>query len=298
MIDVFISHASEDKTDFVRPLADYLLSMGITVWYDEYSLSIGDSLVEKIEEGLSGCTFGVVILSKSFFLKKWPRRELNALSTIEIERGKTILPLWHNISYNEVLTFSPTLADKVAVITSVGIDKIGRRIHQEVMKKQKPLLTYDDKEKINAALSLGWGLGYIELFADNLEVLSDYEQEIIKIYVNNVTDIVNKENISFPYNSWKQYVDRLVVEYKLRDLVRHSFVLMGIGASRLDMAKRMPDGEHQDQMMNLARSGSLERIDDSIIKRPELIYHDMLYRTIPHPAELERYVRFLSEEST
>lgn len=297
-MDVFISHASEDKIDFVKPLADHLLSMGITVWYDDYSLNIGDSLIEKIEEGLSGCTFGVVVLSKYFFQKKWLRRELNALSTIEIDRGKTILPLWHDITYREVLKYSPTLADKVAINTADGLEAIGRRIHQEIIKKHKPFLKYDDKEKINASLMLGWGLGYVELFADDLEVLSEYDQEVIKIYKNNVTDIVEREKISFPYSSWRQYVDRLVVEYKMRDLVRHAFVLMGMGAARLDMAKRMPAGESQDQMMSLARGGCLERIDDSIVKRSGLIFHDMLCRCIPHPAELERYVRSLAETDT
>jgi len=93
-------------------------------------------------------------------------------------------------------------------------------------------------------------------------------------------------------------VDRLVVEYKMRDLVRHAFVLMGMGAARLDMAKRMTAGEDKDQMMRLARWGCLERIDDSIVKRPGLIFHDLLCTCIPHPAELERYVRSLGEAVT
>jgi hypothetical protein len=41
---LFISHASEDKADFVRPLVDELIGLDCRVWYDEFALEIGDSL--------------------------------------------------------------------------------------------------------------------------------------------------------------------------------------------------------------------------------------------------------------
>ena len=46
--DAFISHASEDKEKFVRPLAHKLTLMNIEVWYDEFTLKVGDSLSEKL----------------------------------------------------------------------------------------------------------------------------------------------------------------------------------------------------------------------------------------------------------
>src|SRR5205823_8787479 len=50
--DVFVCHASEDKEGFVRPLAKMLHESGLTVWYDEFTLKIGDSLRRRIDEGL------------------------------------------------------------------------------------------------------------------------------------------------------------------------------------------------------------------------------------------------------
>ena len=47
--DLFISHASEDKDDFVRPLAETLQGLGLKVWYDEFSMKVGDSLRRKID---------------------------------------------------------------------------------------------------------------------------------------------------------------------------------------------------------------------------------------------------------
>lgn len=115
--DVFISHASEDKDAFVRPFAEHLKSLGVSVWYDEFSLQWGDSLRKSIDKGLANSRFGVVVLSKAFVQKRWTEYELNGLVAGEIEGSKRILPIWHEISKSEVMKFSPTLADKLAMNT-------------------------------------------------------------------------------------------------------------------------------------------------------------------------------------
>ena len=85
--DVFISHASEDKDAVARPLAEELTRRGFRVWYDEYSLRVGDSLREKIDEGLNDCTYGLVVVSPSFMAKPWPNREVNGLVALETGTG-------------------------------------------------------------------------------------------------------------------------------------------------------------------------------------------------------------------
>jgi TIR domain len=115
--DVFISHASEDKDEFVFPLADSLRRMGINVWYDEFELQIGDSLSRTIDYGLAQSTFGIVVISPAFLRKNWPEYELRGLVSREIGGEKVILPIWHNVSREDVLQFSPPLADKMALTT-------------------------------------------------------------------------------------------------------------------------------------------------------------------------------------
>jgi Domain of unknown function (DUF1883)/TIR domain len=112
--DVFISHATEDKDEIVRPLANELVSAGLRVWYDEFALRIGDSLRRNIDAGLAKSRFGVVVLSHAFFAKNWPQYELDGLVTREMTGEQTILPLWHRITKAEVIARSPSLADKVA----------------------------------------------------------------------------------------------------------------------------------------------------------------------------------------
>lgn len=117
--DFFISHASEDKDDIVRDLAEALRNSGFAVWYDEFELKIGDSLRKKIDYGLSNANYGIVIVSPSFVKKNWTEYELNGMVAKEMNGRKVILPIWHKITKDEVLKFSPSLADKLALNTSL-----------------------------------------------------------------------------------------------------------------------------------------------------------------------------------
>ncbi len=115
--DVFISHASEDKQAFVEPLAVALANVGLTVWYDKFTLRLGDSLSGSIDEGLANCRFGVVVISQAFLSKPWTAYELAGLVAREIATGKKILPVWHGVTRDQIIAKSPTLADKLAVRT-------------------------------------------------------------------------------------------------------------------------------------------------------------------------------------
>ena len=126
--DIFISHASEDKDDFVRPLAQSFIKEGLKIWYDEYTLYVGDSLREKIDDGLSKSRFGIVVLSHHFFTKEWPKKELDGLVARETSSAKVILPIWHGVKKEDVLKFSPILADRVAVISNQGIQHVVNEI--------------------------------------------------------------------------------------------------------------------------------------------------------------------------
>ena len=116
--DVFISHASEDKDDVVRELAKALQEAGLRVWYDEFELKIGDSLRRKIDKGLANSRFGVIVLSRSFFSKGWTNYELDGLVTRAVTGEQVLLPVWHNVTKQEIIAQSPSLADKVGRSTA------------------------------------------------------------------------------------------------------------------------------------------------------------------------------------
>lgn len=127
--DVFISHASEDKEAIVRSLANSLTAHGLRVWYDEFTLRIGDSLRQKIDRGLATSRVGLVVLSPSFIAKGWTNYELDGIVTRTVSGEQILLPIWHNITKQEVVDFSPSLADKVARSTATHtVDEIAKEI--------------------------------------------------------------------------------------------------------------------------------------------------------------------------
>lgn len=129
--DVFISHSSADKEDFVRPLAIELQNLGLKVWYDEFELKIGDSLRRSIDQGLINSKYGLVVLSASFFKRNWTQYELDGFVNKEMNGYKVILPIWHKVSKDEVQNFSPSLADKVALNSSIySIKEIAEEINE------------------------------------------------------------------------------------------------------------------------------------------------------------------------
>ena len=129
--DAFICHASEDKEQIARPLAEALKTRGFYIWYDEFTLKVGDSLRRMIDQGLVNSKYGIVILSPDFFQKAWPQYELDGLITREIHGENVILPVWHKVEKEDVMGYSPSLADKIAAVTN---DKTVAEVADELVK--------------------------------------------------------------------------------------------------------------------------------------------------------------------
>ncbi len=122
--DVFVSHASEDKEQFARPLAQGLKDRGLRVWFDEFTLRVGDSLRRSIDKGLAHSRFGVVVISPAFLSKEWPQKELDGLMAREVDGRKVILPVWHNIDAATLRKDSPMLADRLATSSNKGLKQV------------------------------------------------------------------------------------------------------------------------------------------------------------------------------
>lgn len=119
--DVFVSHAWEDKKDFVDEFVNELRNVGFKVWYDTSELKWGDSMRTKIDDGLKKSKYGIIVLSPDYIKenKYWTKLELNALFQVESYQGKTILPIWHNLTKKQVLEYSPIIADRKAFSTAM-----------------------------------------------------------------------------------------------------------------------------------------------------------------------------------
>lgn len=140
--DVFVSHAYEDKESFVDEFVEALRNQGLKVWYDTDKLKWGDSMREKIDRGLAKSKYGVVILSPNYIAehKYWTKAELNGLFQVETINGKTILPIWHNLTKKQVVEYSPIIADRKAMTTA-------SMTPEEIAAELKELFAPDDTEE-------------------------------------------------------------------------------------------------------------------------------------------------------
>lgn len=113
--DVFICHASEDKSSVADPLTRALVNADVRVWIDSERIRWGDSITNEINNGLSKSKFVILILSPRFMKKRWPVKEMNSILSIEISTGVTrALPLLvgNAAQRKSILNAYPLLADK------------------------------------------------------------------------------------------------------------------------------------------------------------------------------------------
>jgi len=91
MSKIFISHSSKDKARFVRRLAERLLILGHEAWYDEWSIKPGESLAQRIQDGIAGCDYFLIVVSANSNQSPWVQREVNDALVLDIERGATVV---------------------------------------------------------------------------------------------------------------------------------------------------------------------------------------------------------------
>jgi hypothetical protein len=141
LYDAFISHATEDKDSFVRPLAECLRRKRVEVWYDEFTLMPGKSLRKSIDQGLAKSRYGIVILSPHFLGKSWPEWELNGLVQRHISGSQNvILPIWLEIGKEEISAYSPPLADILAIRSDVGVEEVARQLLRVIQPEESALV--------------------------------------------------------------------------------------------------------------------------------------------------------------
>lgn len=135
--DVFLCHASEDKQTYLRPLVKAIHEAGISYWYDEAEIAWGDSITQKVNEGLAMSRFVIVFISQAFLSKNWPKRELSAALNIEANSGEVrVLPLLADESIRDkVRQEFPLINDKLYLVWSSNPSSIVTQLERRIGKK-------------------------------------------------------------------------------------------------------------------------------------------------------------------
>ena len=273
--DAFLSHASEDKDKVARPLYKVLTNLGKKIWFDEFTLKIGDDLRDKIDEGLSESTFGIVIISKKFFEKNWTKEELGALeSKATITGKKVILPVWYKITKEEVLKYSPLLSKLHALNFNEGINVIAKKIAEEISPMN------DNNETTHSTENM-----------ENEEILSHvqlYKQRVIKDFKNYPTSAkLNEYNPIVKgfrnFNGHKEYVSQSfidenkkqendILDYLLKELKigqkKFTLIVGGYGSGKTSLCHyvlyEICKNEEDDLIPIFIPFGNLRKFDEKI----------------------------------
>ena len=91
--DVFLSHSSKDKP-VVRAVAERLRNSGLTVWFDEWEIQLGDPIYSKVREGLERSRILILFMSRNGFGSDWATLEHQTiLFTDPLNRKRRFIPL-------------------------------------------------------------------------------------------------------------------------------------------------------------------------------------------------------------
>jgi hypothetical protein len=131
----FISHDSRDKDIVAKKIAVNLQRMLCPVWYDEFSLKIGDNLRESIEKGLKECKKCILVLSTNFISNKgWTKTEFDSIFTRQIlEEQKLVLPVWYRVTKQDIYDYSPSLLNvKGADWEQLSEEEVCRQLYNAI----------------------------------------------------------------------------------------------------------------------------------------------------------------------
>lgn len=202
--DVFISHASEDK-GYVEPLVESLQAAGISVWYDRIVLEWGDDLRKKIDHGLANCRYGIVVFSKAFLGgKKWTDHEFNGLFELEKHGTKLILPIWHGITRDELLSYSPAFASRLAKDSSTDSYEEIRDCLLQMLKR--PVPEEPTSKKSGNTAPEGETIAYVIYYAINgdrpmmhVRKASNREDRFLLLHVDGTVEEGPRQKIALKY---------------------------------------------------------------------------------------------------
>ena len=99
---IFLSHSSLDKT-LIDKIFLELQKSEINVWYDKYEIEYGDSITDKINEGLYNCGLGLICVSQNFLRSNWAKREMNYYLQKQISSGENnLICINMDVSHNNL----------------------------------------------------------------------------------------------------------------------------------------------------------------------------------------------------
>lgn len=110
---VFLSYASED-TELAERIAKALQDNGIDTWWSYWSIKSGDSIRQKIDEGLDDCTHFIVLCTPVSIKKEWVNTEIDSGFIKKMERKCRFIPIRWQLSASKLpLSLKPLYSPEI-----------------------------------------------------------------------------------------------------------------------------------------------------------------------------------------
>lgn len=171
-MSVFISYSTKD-IKFVNELSAELIKNRINIWLAKWEMQPGDSLIDKIQDGLTDSSFLLVVLSKNSAQSEWCKKELNSGLMREIkEKQVVVIPILLDDCKVPVFLQEKVYADfrdkfetgfqeLIRPLAKLSSDKMGRH----------------SKNDIISDFSINWGINERDLFYTHIDIVSWHQKD-------------------------------------------------------------------------------------------------------------------------
>ena len=115
--DIFLCHAWDDREGAANELYNLLVSKGVSVWFSEKDVSLGQPLMRAIDKGLANSRIGLVLVTPAF-LARLPKEGIADKELSALLHRNQLVPIVHNTTYESLREVSPLLGSRSGLDTA------------------------------------------------------------------------------------------------------------------------------------------------------------------------------------
>jgi hypothetical protein len=116
--DVFLCHAWPDRQADAKELYDLLIGGDVSVWFSEVSLTLGTDMRAAIDRGLVSSRIGIVLVTPAMLDRLRTDRSVASSELSALLRRNLLVPVLHNVTFEELDRVSPLLASRGGLSTA------------------------------------------------------------------------------------------------------------------------------------------------------------------------------------
>lgn len=117
LYDVFLCHAWDDRRGAATELHDMLIAAGVSVWFSEKDILLGQPFLREIDRGLAKSRTGLVLVTPAL-LNRINNRGISDKELSTLLARDLLIPVVHETTYDSLRTISPLLGSRNGLDTA------------------------------------------------------------------------------------------------------------------------------------------------------------------------------------